>query len=514
MSQTSYPTPSSPEPYAATIARSTHPARPQPLPTASGAGGSSELAGRPDLVPAPPVAPRADASKSAGTAGTAGSSTSNFGDDGAWQRAGIDFGELARRDRPTPETYQPGDRDAADRAAPQDTSVPTGASDRYHTHTIETHASLPRDAVCFDCGSPVDLHAKFCPACGEDLLDEVAAAKAGPGVDSQNADSSNTTAPETYTRSYQAEENPQLWKCDSCGSEINSRGSDRTLFCPFCESTFVAEISPHQGHQRPEFIIGFGITKEQAGAKFQTWLSDRRWYHPQDLQSAQVVQKMRGVYVPFWSFSTLATSRWSASIGEYWYRTQTYTVRDSKGRVSTRTRRVRETEWWPLSGRHHQFYSGYLVSGSRGLSQEEADAIQPYNLPALQRYQPFFLAGWYSEEYSVNAQQALERSLQVFQHWENGNIQGFMPGDTSSNLQVQTEFSQTQSDLCLFPIYMLTYRYQNQNYRVLLNGQTGKLIGTKPYWRSRITWVITWAIVLIAFLIAMAMLAQFFWKSY
>ena len=79
----------------------------------------------------------------------------------------------------------------------------------------------------------------------------------------------------------------------------------------------------------------------------------------------------------------------------------------------TRTRRVRETEWWNLSGRHHHYYSGYLVSGSRGLSQYDADRIKPFNLPAMKRYQPFFLAGWLSEEYSIAADEALEVAQRV-----------------------------------------------------------------------------------------------------
>ncbi len=69
-------------------------------------------------------------------------------------------------------------------------------------------------------------------------------------------------------------------------------------------------------------------------------------------------------------------------IGEYWYRTETYTYKDKDGKTHTGTRQVQETEWWPLSGNHRKYYYGFLVSASKGLPQLEAIAIQPYQLNA------------------------------------------------------------------------------------------------------------------------------------
>ena len=84
------------------------------------------------------------------------------------------------------------------------------------------------------------------------------------------------------------------------------------------------------------------------------------------------------------------------------------------GKPVTHTRTVTETEWWPLSGQHHNYYSGYLVSGSRGLPQGYAERIKPFRLEALKRYQPYFLAGWLSEEYSVERDAALALCQQEF----------------------------------------------------------------------------------------------------
>jgi hypothetical protein len=196
----------------------------------------------------------------------------------------------------------------------------------------------------------------------------------------------------------------------------------------------------------------------------------------------------------------LAESFWQANIGEYWYRTETYTTRDSKGNLVTRTRRVRETEWWPLRGKHHHYYSGYLVSGSRGLSQRDADRIKPFQLPALKRYQPYFLAGWLSEEYSIARDDALAVCQQEFYRREQANAAAFLPGDTYGGLQVETQFSQVNSDLCLLPIYILSYRYKDKLYRFLLNGQTGKMAGDKPVSWARIWLAVGGGVLLVCLL--------------
>src|SRR4029079_7379810 len=223
------------------------------------------------------------------------------------------------------------------------------------------------------------------------------------------------------------------------------------------------------------------------------------------LATASVADKMKGIYLPFWAFTMFAQSQWQAQIGEHWYRTETYTETDSKGNTVTKTRQVQETEWWPLTGRHHRFYSGYLVSGSKGLPQKESLRIQPFQLPALKRYEPYFLAGWLAEEYSVTRDEALAICQSEFQRQEQANVVKFMPGDTHSGLKVQTEFGQVSSDLCLLPIYILSYRYRDKIYRYLLNGQTGKMDGDKPLSATRIALFVM--ALLLAGLLIMAIIA-------
>jgi hypothetical protein len=338
---------------------------------------------------------------------------------------------------------------------------------------IDAEAAAPHGEPCIACGCPVEPQDTFCPACGM---------------------AHETPAPAVPVEV--VEDVKKYFRCQSCGSEVKKDPDQRSYICPFCDSTYVVEFSPTEwGRQPPEFVIGFAVTPEEALEKFRGWIRSNSWFRPGDLAVAHVTDKLKGVYLPFWSFSMLAESAWTSSVGQHWYRTETYTTTDAKGNSVTKTRTVTETEWWPLSGRHHRYYSGYLVSGSKGLSQRDALRILPYNLPALRRYEPYFLAGWLCEEYSVSREEALAICQQEFYRREQANIGAHQPGDTYRNLSVQTTFRDINSDLCLLPVYILNFKYKEKLFRFLVNGQTGRVSGEKP-----LSWRRIWAIVAIVLL--------------
>lgn len=349
------------------------------------------------------------------------------------------------------------------------------------THCQPTHrddSPVLHTAVCPQCGGPVEPLDRFCGSCG---AEQAAAALVHDAAVSQ-----------------------KHLRCQQCGAEVAVGPDQRSYTCAFCDSNYVAEFTPEESRrQTPEFVIGFALTPKEAMERFRRWLGQNHWFRPSDLKLSAIADKLRGVYLPFWSFSMLAQSSWSAAIGEHWYRTETYTTVEN-GKTVTKTRTVQETEWWDLEGRHHEYYSAYLISGSRGLSQNDAARIQPFHLAALRRYEPYFLAGWLSEEYSIEREAALEMSKDEFFRREQQAIADFLPGDTHRSLRATTHFDRIQSDLILLPIYLLTYRYRGKLYRFLLNGQTGRMDGDKPISWQKILWTVVAAILLVVLFVLLA----------
>ena len=315
--------------------------------------------------------------------------------------------------------------------------------------------------TCPGCSDPVDVGENFCGVCGRDLRDLQAAAVGDV---------------ESVARRHLS--------CQSCGSALSVGADERSVQCPFCRSPQVVDLPPSDERPEPEFILGFANTEDVARERFRRWVRKGGLTTPGDLAKAATLAEVNGVYVPFWGFSVRADSEYDCRIGEYWYRTETYTT-VVNGKTVTRTRTVRETEWFPFSGAYHGYHNRYLVSGSKGLDQTLADAVMPYDLGALHRYQASFLAGWMAEEASVVEADAMEVSDRHFQAEEKRRIAAFLPGDTQRGLTVHTTFSQATSDLLLLPLWILVYDYRGKRHRFVMNGQTGAMSGTRPkvYWK-------------------------------
>lgn len=361
---------------------------------------------------------------------------------------------------------------------------------------------------CSACGTPRQIGSRFCVSCGVPFETPNKSPTQSP--DSSVLASNKPSLPTTYSGSISVESTDvnasgetRTFRCDNCGSEVDAPREQRSLRCPFCDTPYVAELpAERRTSQRPEFIIGFEISREKAQELFFQWIGKNSFFRPGDLVTKATTEKQQGIYIPFWHFSMIAMSQWTAQIGEYWYRTETYTVKNAEGKTETRTRTIQETEWWPLSGIYRKFYSGYMVSASKGLPQKEALAIQPYQLNSMMRYQPMYLAGWMSEEYSVSRDAALAVTQQEFRNRELNAIGRFLPGDVQSGLTVHTDLDVGGTDLILLPIHVLSYRYGNQVYRFIVNGQTGKMVGEKPWSSSRISAVVIAVALLIMIIIA------------
>ncbi|MFM9116277.1 MAG: zinc ribbon domain-containing protein [Planctomycetota bacterium] len=355
---------------------------------------------------------------------------------------------------------------------------------------------------CPHCGTPMDRQDTFCPACGHQPRPAPAESAETIPVDIVPA---TIAEPPIDPRAAAERQSQQAFRCSKCGAAVSSDHSQRSVTCPFCDSPHVVEFAAEaSGRQRPEYIVGFAITPEQAQQMFRQWLSEKGLFHPGDLARQAITDRIRGIYLPFWSFAMQTESEWTTQIGEYWYRTETYTTTDFQGKQVRATRTITETEWWPLSGKFHSYHSGYLVSGSRGLSQADAELIQPFQLSALRRFEPFYLAGWLCEEYSVPRAEAQQLCMAEFFRREQSGIQQFMPGDTNVGVQIRSTFERITSDLCLLPVYSFCYRYRGKVFRFLLNGQTGKMAGIKPYSTPRILVAIT--LIVLVFLLVLGLL--------
>ncbi len=291
--------------------------------------------------------------------------------------------------------------------------------------------------------------------------------------------------------------------CESCGARVVVEPLERTSRCPYCDSPSVVDRPATVDRPDPVFAIGFSVDRKRADDLVRAFLR-RKKLAPFGLAGAAAA-KVQGVYVPAYLYSALAVTRYAARIGEdYWV---TETTRDSKGR--TQTRRKRKTEIRDLRGPHRVYLGDVLVTASRGVSNDELESAEPYNLDELQRYAQGLVAGWSAEEPSLTRRESLDLARSESTAKVGHLLRAFLPGDSVRGLEYQTEFEEESADLTLLPMWVFAVRYDPEEppIRLLVNGQTGEVWGKVPTSWAKIGIIAAVVLGLLALPVLVAMIA-------
>jgi len=291
--------------------------------------------------------------------------------------------------------------------------------------------------------------------------------------------------------------------CESCGARVVVEPLQRTSRCPYCDSPSVLDRPATEDRPDPVFAIGFSVDRKRAESLVRDFLR-RKKLAPFGLGRA-VAERGQGVYVPAYLYSALAVTRYAARIGEdYWV---TETVRDSKGR--TQTRRKKKTELRDLRGPHWVYLGDVLVTASRGISNDELESAEPYNLGELRRYTQGLVAGWSAEEPSLTRRESLELARRESTAKVGHLLRAFLPGDSVRSLDYQTEFEEESADLTLLPMWVFAVRYDpgKPPIRLLVNGQTGEVWGRVPTSWAKIGIIAALVLGLLSLPVLVAMIA-------
>jgi hypothetical protein len=263
--------------------------------------------------------------------------------------------------------------------------------------------------------------------------------------------------------------------CPQCGAAVDLPPEQIASLCAFCDSPLV---DGEGATERIDLVAPFDLEKKVAGSLLAQHLQDH-WFIPESLRHAGKPEELRGVLVPFWCYDATARSEWTARQGIHWYRTERYTKVEN-GRTVTRTRQVRETEWFGTSGTHVATYTNHLVSGSRGLSEPEANELEPFDVGGALPCSPGLLAGWTAERPTVPRGEAADTASQELAELENAAIAGFLPADAVRDVTNRTEMEVGALKLVMLPVWVGTYPHADQVLRLLVNGQTGEVVAKLP----------------------------------
>lgn len=298
-----------------------------------------------------------------------------------------------------------------------------------------------------------------------------------------------------------AMEEPQTTPCPNCGALVEFKGAQHAAQCPFCATPVVIGTGTNR-QIKPQALIPFQLDERSARAAMAQWLG-RLWFAPGGLvEYARKGRALSGIYVPYWTFDADTRSSYTGQRGTYYYETRMVTV-EVNGRRQQRQEQVRKTRWQSVSGRVARFFDDVLVLASQSLPHNYTEGLQPWDLNALQAYRADYLAGFIAEGYTIGLADGNARAHEKMAQIIALDVARDIGGDEQRISQISTQHSNETFKHILLPVWMAAYKYNGKTFRFVVNGQTGKVQGERPY----SAWKIAFAVIAAA--IAIGLVAYF-----
>ena len=251
---------------------------------------------------------------------------------------------------------------------------------------------------CPNCGAAIGFNAAsqlfVCEFCNSDFTEAEINIANGREAEEANEDGVSLSKEAPAPESTEFSDHTNLYLCESCGAEIVADENTAATFCHYCHGnvTLKGRVS---GALQPELIIPFKIDKTTAETMFKDWCK-KKWFLPKTFSSQGQLEKMVGLYVPFW----LADCEVDAS-AEY----------DAKKIHSYRSGdyRITNTKLYSASRAAKMQYRGIPADGSRKLEDALMDAVEPFNYDEFLPFSMNYFSGFYADKYDVEKSEAIVR---------------------------------------------------------------------------------------------------------
>lgn len=268
----------------------------------------------------------------------------------------------------------------------------------------------------------------------------------------------------------------RAYRCPGCGAEIIADETTAATECVYCGNPSVMPEAL-EGVYRPDLVIPFQKSRQEAQAAFRKHCLGKKLL-PSGFFDESRVEKITGVYVPFWLFQCDAEADMTYNAtrvtvhreGDYEVtRTQHYLVRRG-GRVGFRQ---------------------VPVDGSGKMDDTLMESIEPYDENQARSFAVGYLSGYQAQRHDIDSDACQPRANARIRRSVQELMAGTVIGYASCipvNTQIKMENTSVQQ--ALMPVWLLNTRWRGENYTFAMNGQTGRFIGDLPTdWGKFFLWL-------------------------
>ena len=271
-------------------------------------------------------------------------------------------------------------------------------------------------------------------------------------------------------------ETMKVQTCSSCGAELISDGNTMATECAYCGSP---NMIPSQfgGMLRPDFVIPFQKTKQDAIAALKEFYSEglRKYVLPSAFTSENRIKEIQSMYVPFWLFDSKVHA--SAT-----FRAESDSVHETADEIIT------ETSHYSCERGGSMAFERIPVDGSERMDDSYMESIEPFDYSALVPFSAAYFTGHIADKYDVDAEASVPRADRRVHESAVGVLAGTVTGYDRCSIDGEASIIKENGTVsyAMAPVWILTTKYQDKPYTFMMNGQTGKVVGSVPIDRAKV----------------------------
>lgn len=263
----------------------------------------------------------------------------------------------------------------------------------------------------------------------------------------------------------------KIYTCPNCGAELLTDEHTIATFCNFCGDSSLIEDRV-QGELMPAQLIPFKISKEEAKDIYKAW-TKKGLLTPGDFKKASTIEKISGVYVPFWLYDYHSRAKLTAVC--------TRVRREVHGDVE-----YIHTDNFRVVRDIHADYLKVPADASKKMPDDIMDKLEPFHYGDMQGFEVPYLSGYLAEKYNYTSEELASRiETRVNEYIYKAARDTINAYSTVNIVDRDTRLQRKNAKYTLFPVWMLNYRYKGKDYIIAINGQTKKIVGSLPISKQR-----------------------------
>ena len=326
---------------------------------------------------------------------------------------------------------------------------------------------------CPNCGGALRFDSTVqqlkCPYC-DSIVD--VAALSGYDEELRNSRPDQLNWEQTAGGQWEAGETDRfkVYVCNSCGGEIIADENTAASKCPYCDNPVVMKGNL-SGALKPDFIIPFKLSKEQAKAAYHNHLKGKKFL-PKVFEDRNHIDEIKAVYVPFWLFDCDVDA-------DIRYRgTRTRGWADSENNYL-------ETSYYSIARSGTIAFDNVPVDGSSVMSDDLMQSIEPFDFSQAELFSTAYLPGYLADKYDIDANASIGIANSRIRSSTEQAFKGTVGNYNSLTVEASSiRLENGRAKYALYPVWILNTTYNGERFIFALNGQTGKTVGDLPVSKS------------------------------